>query len=140
MDGIREMVETAKRALTRGAWAAVAVIGLATAACEVSIYDSDDRDLEILWPRSGARLSGEEVLRVRLRGYDLDEYDVYWYVDDSEPRRMANDRGARPRQKVSVAETWSWDWNGNGPYTVGFIAENRRGYEIAHRTVRVYVR
>jgi hypothetical protein len=36
-------------------------------------------------------------------------------------------------------DTWYWDWRRRGPYTVGFIAEDRRGREIAHRTVRVYV-
>lgn len=99
-----------------------------------------DRSLEIIWPRNGATLHDVEVLRARVRGYDLDDYDIYWYVDDSRERRMWNERRERPPHKSEVVDTWFWDWRGRGPYTVGFIAEDRRGRHIAHRTVRVYVR
>jgi hypothetical protein len=119
--------------------AAVAAATLTIGACS-DIVGVRDRDLDIIWPRNGATLIDEEVLRVRLRGYDLDEYDVYWYVDDSDEYRMWDEWDARPPYKADVVDTWYWDWNGRGPYTVGFIAEDRRGREIAHRTVRVYVR
>lgn len=98
------------------------------------------RELEILWPRDNVTLRDEEVLRVRLRGRDLDDYDVYWYVDDSRERRMYNDWNGRPPAKFEIVDTWYWDWRGRGPYTVGFTAVDRRGRELAHRTVRVYVR
>jgi hypothetical protein len=118
---------------------ALVAASLALGGCS-DIVGVRDRDLEIIWPRSGATLVDEEVLRVRLRGYDLDDYDVYWYVDDSREYRMWDEWDARPRHKAYVVDTWYWDWNGRGPYTIGFIVEDRRGYEIAHRTVRVYVR
>jgi hypothetical protein len=98
-----------------------------------------DRDLEIIYPRNGATLIDEEVLRARLRGWDLDDYVIYWYVDDSRDRRMWNDWRSRPPHKVYVVDTWFWDWRGSGPYTVGFIAEDHYGRQLAHRTVRVYV-
>jgi hypothetical protein len=118
---------------------AIAVLILGLPAC-TDIYGARDRDLEILWPRNGATLVDEEVFGVRLRGYDLDEYDVYWYVDDSREQRMWDDWYSRPQQKSYIVDTWFWDWRGRGPYTVGFIAEDRRGRQLAHRTVRVYVR
>jgi|GEM_PF-3130482 len=121
-----------------GALAGLVVIGLALTAC-TDITSVRDRDLEILWPTRGAVLFDEEVLRVRLRGHSLDEYEVYWYVDDSRERRMWNEWSGRPPHKAVVVDTWFWYWRGRGPYTVGFIVEDRAGREIAHRTVRVYV-
>jgi hypothetical protein len=99
-----------------------------------------DRELDIIWPRNGATLQDDEVFRARLRGYGLEDYDIYWYVDDGRDRRMWNEWNERPAHKAYVVDTWYWDWRGRGPYTVGFVAEDRRGREIAHRTVRVYVR
>lgn len=97
------------------------------------------RDLEILWPRDNAVLRDIETIRARVRGYDLDDYEIYWYVDDSREYRMRDAWDERPPYKYDVVDTWYWDWRGRGPYTVGFIAEDRRGREIARRTVRVYV-
>lgn len=118
--------------------AGLAVIALALTACS-DLVAVGDRDLEILWPTRGAVLFDDEVLRVRLRGYSLDDYEVYWYVDGSRERRMWNEWGTRTPHKAYRVDTWFWDWHGRGPYTVGFVAEDRRGREIAHRTVRVYV-
>jgi hypothetical protein len=118
--------------------AALAAFTLSIGAC-TDLVGVRDRDLEILWPRHGAVLYDEEMLSARLRGYNLDEYEIYWYVDDSRERRMWNEWGGRPPYKAYLVDTWYWDWNGRGPYTVGFIAEDRRGREVAHRTVRVYV-
>ncbi len=134
----RRTVRTPEARRAAGVVAGLAVMALGLTAC-TEITSVRDRDLEILWPTRGAVLFDEEVLRVRLRGYALDEYDVYWYVDDSRERRMWNDWGSRPPHKVVVVDTWFWDWRGRGPYTVGFIAEDRAGRQLAHRTVRVYV-
>jgi hypothetical protein len=121
-----------------GVLAALVAASLAITACG-DVVAVGHRDLEILWPRHGATLMDEELLQARLRGYHLDDYEIYWYVDDSRERRMWNDWGSRPPTKSVWVDTWFWDWRGRGPYTVGFIAEDRRGREIAHRTVRVYV-
>jgi len=118
---------------------AVAVLCLTASSCP-EIYDVHDRDLEVIWPRNGATLRDEELFRVRLRGRSLDDYEVYWSVDDSPERRMLNDRETGRREKVYLVDTWFWDWGGRGPYTVRFTAEDDRGRTIARRTVRVYVR
>jgi hypothetical protein len=121
-----------------GMLAVLVAASLAITACG-DVVAGGHRDLEILWPRHGATLMDEELLQARLRGYHLDDYEMYWYVDDSRERRMWNDWGSRPPTKSVWVDTWFWNWRGRGPYTVGFIAEDRRGREIAHRTVRVYV-
>jgi hypothetical protein len=121
------------------ATAALVTLSVVAGGC-TDLVGVSDRDLEILWPRNGATLVDEEVFRARLRGRNLDDYEIYWYVDDSRERRMWNDWGDRHPQKVYVVDTWFWDWRGRGPYTVGFIAEDRHGREVAHRSVRVYVR
>jgi hypothetical protein len=119
--------------------AAVAAGGFSFAGCG-DMVGVGGRDLDILWPRQGVTLMDDEVLRARVRGYSLDEYEIYWYVDDSRDRRMWDEWDARPPHKAYLVDTWYWNWRGDGPYTVGFIAEDRYGREIAHRTVRVYVR
>jgi hypothetical protein len=117
----------------------LAVLTLTLGGC-VDIVGARDRDLEIIWPRNGATLYDYETLRARLRGYDLDDYEIYWYVDNGRERRMWNEWHERPPHKAVDVDTWLWDWRGRGPYTVGFIAEDWRGRQLAHRTVRVYVR
>lgn len=129
-----------RRSWRRGAAVlALAAVTLSLSTC-TDIVGIRDRDLEILWPRNNATLSGEEYLEVRLRGYRLYEYEVYWYVDDSREQRMWNEWDDYPEHKAYIVDTWYWDWRGRGPYTVGFIAEDYRGRQLAHRTVRVYVR
>lgn len=114
-----------------------AALVLSAAACTDVLGAGED--LEILWPARNATLYDEEVLRARVRNRQLDDYDIYWYVDDSRARLMWDEWDDRTPHKAYVVDTWLWDWRGRGPYTVGFIAEDYRGREIAHRTVRVYV-
>jgi hypothetical protein len=116
----------------------MAVLTLPLGAC-VDALGTGSRDLEIIWPRNGATLYDYEVLRARVRGYDLDEYDIYWYVDDGREWRMYDEYYEHPEHKSAGVDTWEWYWNGRGPYTIGFVAEDWRGRRIAHRTVRVYV-
>jgi hypothetical protein len=118
--------------------AALALIALSLAAC-TDIVGVSDRDLEIIWPRQGAVLYDHEMLRARVRHRHLDDYDIYWYVDDSRERRMWDEWDARTPHKAYLVDTWHWNWRGRGPYTVGFVAEDYRGRVIARRTVRVYV-
>lgn len=127
------------RTIARLALLFVALGVLPIAAC-TDMAGVRDRDIEIIWPRNNAVLYDIETLRARVRGYELDQYEMYWYVDDSRERRMYDDWWERPPHKVADVDTWDWTWRGRGPYTVGFIVEDRRGREVAHRTVRVYVR
>jgi hypothetical protein len=115
-----------------------AALTLLPAGC-TDMIATGDGNLEILWPRNGATLYGEELLRARMPYRNLDDYEIYWYVDDGRERRMWNEWGARTPHKAYRVDTWFWDWRGRGPYTVGFVAEDRRGRVIARRTVRVYV-
>jgi hypothetical protein len=117
----------------------VVALCLALGSC-TDLTGPSSRDLEILWPRSDATLFGEEYLQVRLRGYRLDEYEVYWYVDDSQEELMWNEWDEDPEHKAYLVDTYYWDWRGEGPYTLGFIAEDQSGRRLAQRTVRVYVR
>jgi hypothetical protein len=131
---------SARRVRLAGVAAALAVstIALSLTSC-TDLAGVGDRDLEILWPRNGEALIDEEVLRARVRGYDLDDYDIYWYVDDSPEEPMWDEWDDGEPYKAYRVDTWFWDWNGSGPYEIGFIAEDASGREIARRTVRVYV-
>lgn len=120
-----------------GVIVAVAALALSTAACSDVLGGNDG--IEILWPDSNARLWDEEVLRARVRGRDLNDYDIYWSIDGGVDRLMWNEWEDRTPHKAYVVDTWYWDWNGRGPYTLRFVAEDYRGREIARRTVRVYV-
>jgi len=139
MHGFRNLFARANAARVRAAGAAaLTAIALSVTSCG-DLVGVDDRDLEILWPRNGATLIDEEVLRARLRGWDLDEYEIYWYVDDSREELMWDEWDDDTPHKAYLVDTWFWDWNGSGPYELVFIAEDDLGREIARRTVRVYV-
>jgi hypothetical protein len=116
----------------------VAVLAIGATSC-TDLTGIGDRDLEVIWPRNGAQLWGEETLRARLRHRDLEEYEIYWYVDNWRERRMWNEWYDRTPHKAYDVDTWYWDWNGRGPYTITFIAEDRNGRRLARREVRVYV-
>jgi hypothetical protein len=118
--------------------ALMALLTLPLGACD-NVLGAGDHDLEIMSPRNGATLYGYEVLRARMRGYNLDDYDIWWYVDDGTERLMYDEWNDQTRHKSYEVDTWDWYWNGRGPYTIGFVAEDWRGNRIAHRTVRVYV-
>ncbi|MGH7465927.1 MAG: hypothetical protein ACREK1_12175 [Longimicrobiales bacterium] len=118
--------------------AVLAALAVSVAGCS-DVLGAGDSDLEILWPDRNATLFDEEVLRARVRHRHLDDYEIYWYVDDSRERRMWNEWDASTPHKAYLVDTWLWDWRGRGPYTVGFIAEDYQGRVIARRTVRVYV-
>lgn len=116
----------------------IALLTVPLGAC-VDVIGSGSRDLEILWPHNGSTLYGYEVLRARVRGYDLEDYDIYWYIDDGVERRMYDEWYENPPHKAYGVDTYDWYWNGRGPYTIGFIAEDYRGRRIARREIRVYV-
>lgn len=118
--------------------ALMAALTLPLGACD-DVVGVGSRDIEIMWPRNGATLYGYETLRARVRGYDLDDYDIFWYVDGGVQRRMYDEWRDHPEHKYYDIDTWDWYWNGRGPYEIGFIAEDWRGRRIAHRTVRVYI-
>ncbi|HEX6134363.1 MAG TPA: hypothetical protein VFZ24_10370 [Longimicrobiales bacterium] len=120
-----------------GPIAVTAALAVSTAACTDVLGGGDQ--LEIIWPSRDAVLYDEEVLRARVRNRRLEDYEIYWYVDNSSEQRMWDEWDDGTPHKVYVVDTWFWDWRGSGPYTVGFIAEDYRGREIARRTVRVYV-
>lgn len=118
--------------------AVTALFALPLSACD-DVVGIGDRELDIIWPRNGATLSGYETLRARIRGHDLEDYDIWWYVDDGVERRMYDEWDYNPEHKAYDIDTWEWYWNGRGPYTIGFVAEDWRGRRIAERTVRVYI-
>jgi hypothetical protein len=119
--------------------AAIAVLVLVVAGGCGDVVGIGAGRLEILYPIHGAALVDEVILQARVPGRSLDDYEIYWYVDDSRERRMWNAWDYRPQHKAYVVDTWFWNWRGAGPYTIGFIAEDRYGRQIDHRTVRVYV-
>jgi hypothetical protein len=137
---MRTTLKIPARLRSRAVMAAlVAALTIPFAGCVDTIGIGTSRDLEIMWPRNGATLYGYEVLRARVRGYDLDDYEIYWYIDGGVERRMRNEWYESPRHKYYPVDTYDWYWRGRGPYEIGFIAEDWRGRRIAHRTVRVYV-
>ena len=117
------------------------VLVTAPAAACTDIVGTGSRSLEIMWPRDGATLYGYETLRARIRGEDIEDYEIYWYIDGGVERRMYDEwyDYDYPDHKAYEVDTFDWYWNGRGPYTIGFIAEDYRGRRIAHRTIRVYV-
>lgn len=125
-----------------GTAAALAVV-LFTASCDLPLGVGDpfgSAYIEIAWPENDARLYGTEVFRARLRdGRRLDDYEMYWYVDDGRDERMYDNWQDRTPHKFDEVDVYRWDWRGRGPYTVTFVAEDYSGRVIGERSVRVYV-
>jgi endoglucanase len=94
--------------------------------------------VDIVAPHEGATLSGVVEFRAALSNLrPAAEYEMFWQVDDGVQNRMS-DRDAV--YKTAAVDVSGWNWRGSGPYTVKFVARERRNNRlIAQESVTVQV-
>lgn len=99
---------------------------------------TSESGLSIWWPTEGAWLEGVQPFKARLEGWSLSKYRMYWQVDGGGLNEMWNSREGGDH-KAAAVDLSGWTWRGTGPYTVTFVARNRKGKVLATRSVSINV-
>lgn len=95
------------------------------------------RTVNAWWPNEGARVNGTVALKGDVPGMDVSQYTMYWFVDNGVWSVMNSDYTDYPHKEAEV-NVDSWTWKGAGPYAVTYVAQNRRGQEIARTSYSLY--
>lgn len=136
---VRRLARLRTRAL-----APLAVAILASACTDLATGVGEDSasaraaEIDVWWPTDGAQVSGVQPFKASLGTWKLNQYDMYWQVDGGELTYMGDSwvDGAHKEIPVDVSE---FTWRGAGPYTVNFVAKDRKGNVVAERSVQVTV-
>ncbi|HYC83502.1 MAG TPA: glycoside hydrolase family 6 protein, partial [Candidatus Paceibacterota bacterium] len=94
-------------------------------------------DLEMWWPTEGSVVTGTQPFMGMMKGKNIDEYVMYWQVDDGNKNRMETNTNNYPHKESSV-DLSSWNWRGAGPYKITFSAYTNGNEKITERSVTVY--
>jgi endoglucanase len=94
--------------------------------------------VEIWWPSEGAYLSGSVPFKGMLQSKSVDEYTMYWRVDDGDLVKMDSNFQDYPHKEAMV-DLSGWHWKGASPYKISFVAKGSQGEIIGEKSVNVYV-
>lgn len=92
---------------------------------------------DVWWPTNGAHVSGLQPFKAMVQGIPVEQYDMYWQVDNGQLNWMSNNYTDYPHKEASV-ELSGWNWKGSGPYQVTFVAK-QGDTTIASQTVSIVV-
>ncbi len=95
-------------------------------------------DVRVWWPTAGSNLAGSQPFKAEVKNMALDQYDMFWQVDNRELSLMSNSTTDYPHKEMMV-NVASWNWRGTGPYTLTFIAKDKSGNIVGQMTEQVSV-
>lgn len=93
--------------------------------------------VEMWWPADGARVQGVQPFKGLLQNTPVEQYSMYWKVDDGSQVKMESNYSDYPHKEASVDLT-SWTWKGQGPYKITFVAKDNNNNTIAEKSVNIY--
>ncbi len=94
--------------------------------------------VNVWWPSAGANLAGTQPFKAEVKNMPLDQYDLYWQVDNGALVLMQNSTTDSPHKEASV-NVASWNWRGSGPYILNFVAKDKSGNTIGKSSEQVSV-
>jgi hypothetical protein len=103
-----------------------------------AIWRGEKVEVDVWWPKDGARVSGMQPFKAITTELSLPEYTMYWQVDGDRLNPLTNNYEEYPHKEVLV-DLSGWRWRGDGPYKVNFVAKDTNGKTIAEREVTIYV-
>lgn len=92
--------------------------------------------IDVRWPTEGATVSGTQAFKALLTGKTLEQYRMFWQVDEEKMSEMSDSHDDYAHKEATVDVT---DWAGDGSHQVTFVAENKGGKRLAQRTVTITV-
>jgi endoglucanase len=97
---------------------------------------SAEGDIEIWWPSNGAPVEGVQPFKAILSGKSVEEYYLFWQVDDGNYVWMDNSYQDYPHKEAKV-DVSGWNWKPDGTYRITFIAQDLSGREITKKSTTI---
>ncbi len=91
-----------------------------------SSNSSGSSNVQAWWPTNGATISGIQPFQGMYQGLSLDQYNMFWSVDNGQWNVMSDNYANYPHKQANV-DVSGWTWDGNGPYDVKFIVQTSSG-------------
>lgn len=82
--------------------------------------------INIWWPTNGAAVSGTQPFKAIFNGLPVEQYNMFWQVDNGQWIYMPNNYDGYPHKQADV-DLSGWVWKGSGPYDLNFIAQTNSG-------------
>lgn len=105
----------------------------------VGAGETGGKQIQILKPSDGERLDGAGVFQALVPGMDLNNYKMYWQVDNGGLNEMWNGFEIDPPHKHYDVNFANWNWRADHRYQITFIAKNMQGNEIARKSINIFV-
>ena len=93
---------------------------------------------QIWWPSNDAHLVGVQPINAILENYSVNDYAMYWQVDNGNLNPLNDSYNDYPHKEASIDFT-NWNWKGVGPYVLTIISKNKSGIEIESKSIQIYV-
>lgn len=90
-------------------------------------------NLNVWWPVDGARVVGTQPFKAMLEDNTVDNYRMYWQVDDGVLNDMADNYEDYPHKQADVNVS-NWGWQPSGKYKITFVVKNLNGATIATKS------
>ncbi|MDB5188326.1 MAG: hypothetical protein JWO50_846 [Candidatus Kaiserbacteria bacterium] len=98
--------------------------------------DTSNASVGVWWPTDSAHVTGVQPFKVVADNMAVDQYDMYWQVDNGQLNLLPSNYDGYPHKESSVDLT-NWTWKGKGPYMVNFVAKSN-GTTFAQRSISLY--
>src|SRR6185503_8334270 len=95
-------------------------------------------NVSVWWPTEGSLVKGVQPFKALVDNVFLDNYSMYWQVDNGQLNPMTNsfDGGGH---KEALVDLTNWNWKGSGPYAITVVAKNPSGTIMATKTVNIMI-
>jgi endoglucanase len=91
------------------------------------------------WPVEGSRVTGVQPFKAAVSNSAVEDYDMFWQVDDGARNIMPSNYTDHPHKETRVNLN-GWTWRGSGPYKVTYTAVSKQdGRQLATRSINIYV-
>jgi endoglucanase len=101
-----------------------------------SFADTSNSNVGVWWPTDNAHVTGVQPFKVMADNMSVDQYDMYWQVDNGQLNLLPSSNDGYPHKEAQVDLT-NWNWKGTGPYVVNFVAKSN-GNTFAQRSINLY--
>jgi endoglucanase len=94
--------------------------------------------LSVWWPTDNATVSGVQPFKALVDGMPINNYSMYWQVDNGQLNGMATNNTDYPHKEATV-DVSGWRWQSSGNYMLNFVAKDQSGNVIVERRVQIHV-
>jgi endoglucanase len=100
-----------------------------------SVQADSGAPVSVWWPTESVPVSGQQPFKAMISGISVEQYDMYWQVDNGQLNSMSNSYQDY-QHKEAVVDVSGWNWKGSGPYTINFVAK-QGGNIIAQHSMQL---